>query len=111
MHKKDYLNAILLALSLEQPYRLLTLFKTVMEENKEEDTITGSHAVDTILAELGKENLEKLLGYIRDWNTNAKHSHVAQTILNCILSSHSSEEIVELTNAKEVSCSNHLYIL
>ncbi|KAG2216854.1 hypothetical protein INT45_005221 [Circinella minor] len=102
MHKKDYLNAILLALSLEQPYRLLTLFRTVMEENDQPNTITGNQAVDTILAELGKQNLEKLLDYIRDWNTNAKHAPIAQTILNCILSSHSSEEIVELTNAKEV---------
>ncbi|KAI9499124.1 WD40-repeat-containing domain protein [Zychaea mexicana] len=102
MHKKDYLNAILLALSLEQPYRLLALFKTVMEENSQPGSITGSTAVDTILAEMGTQNLEKLLGYIRDWNTNAKHAHVAQTILNGILSTHSSEEIVELANAKEI---------
>lgn len=103
MRKKDYLNAILLALSLEQPYRLLHLFKEVSESRPEGDqSITGSENVDKILAELSIENIEKVLKYIRDWNTNAKHSDVAQTVLNAILMSRSAEEIVEIPSAKEV---------
>lgn len=103
MRKKDYLNAILLALSLEQPFRLLGLFRQVFESRPEHDeSITGSENVDRILAEMSKENLEKLLGYIRDWNTNAKHSDIAQTVLHAILSSHTSEELVEIPTAKEV---------
>lgn len=105
MRNKDYLNAILLALSLEQPFRLLSLFRNVMEmrSDMEDDSITGSAAVDKVLAELGPENLEKLLTYIRDWNTNAKHAYIAQTVLNAILASHASEEIVSLPKAKEVT--------
>ncbi|KAI8079765.1 WD40-repeat-containing domain protein [Halteromyces radiatus] len=102
MRKKDYLNAILLAMSLNQPFRLLGLFREVMESRSDEESITGSLAVDKILAEMGPDHLEKLLKYIRDWNTNAKHSNVAQTVLYAILSSHNSEELVELTNAKEL---------
>ncbi|GAN02172.1 conserved hypothetical protein [Mucor ambiguus] len=103
MRKKDYLNAILLALSLEQPFRLLGLFREVFEARPEADTsITGSENVDKILAELSLENLEKLLGYIRDWNTNAKHSDIAQTVLHAILASHTSEELVEIPTAKEI---------
>ncbi|CEI98202.1 hypothetical protein RMCBS344292_12317 [Rhizopus microsporus] len=103
MRKKDYLNAILLALSLEQPYRLLHLFKEVSESRPEGDqSITGSENVDKILAELSIENIEKMLKYIRDWNTNAKHSDVAQTVLNAILMSRSAEEIVEIPSAKEI---------
>jgi U3 small nucleolar RNA-associated protein 13 len=102
--KKDYLNAILLAMSLDQPYRLLKLFDTVLNERPEGDTsITGSAAIDKILKDMNAEQVNKLLGYIRDWNTNAKRSRVAQTILNAILTLHSSEELVELSNAKEVS--------
>lgn len=105
MRKKDYLNAILLALSLEQPFRLLNLFRDVMEsadESVRDSSITGSPQVDKILAEMGSDNLAKLLNYVRDWNTNAKHATVAQTVLNVILSSHSSEELVSLPNVKEV---------
>ncbi|KAI7894430.1 WD40-repeat-containing domain protein [Mucor mucedo] len=103
MRKKDYLNAILLALSLEQPFRLLGLFRQVFESRPENDeSITGAESVDRILAEMSKDNLEKLLGYIRDWNTNAKHSDIAQTVLHAILSSHTSEELVEIPTAKEI---------
>ncbi|ORZ03260.1 WD40-repeat-containing domain protein [Syncephalastrum racemosum] len=100
MLRKDYLNAILLALSLEQPYRLLTLFRDVMESG--EGGITGSAAVDKALTELGSENLEKLLRYLRDWNTNGKHSAVAQTVLNAILSQRTCEELVELQGVKDI---------
>lgn len=101
--KKDYLNAILLAMSLEQPFRLLNLFDTVLNERPEGDTsITGAAAIDKILQDMTPEQINKLLGYIRDWNTNAKRSRVAQTILNALLTLHSSDELVELSNAKEV---------
>lgn len=104
MRKKDYQNAILLAMSLEQPFRLLQLFRDVMEARADDnESITGSADVDKVISEMTPEHLEKLLGYIRDWNTNAKHSHVAQTVLHAILSLHSPEQLVELSNAKEVS--------
>ncbi|KAI8065236.1 WD40-repeat-containing domain protein [Gongronella butleri] len=104
MKKKDYLNAILLAMSLNQPFRLLGLFREVMETRPDDDvtSISGSPAVDTILAEMPSEHLEKLLTYIRDWNTNAKHANVAQTILHAILSSHPPDQLVELASAKEI---------
>lgn len=105
MLKKDYLNAILLAMSLDQPFRLLTLFRQVMETRSatdNEDSITGSSQIDKIMAELKTPNLDKLLGYVRDWNTNAKHAYIAQAILYSILSSHGPEELCELSNAKEV---------
>lgn len=103
----------MLALSLEQPFRLLTLFRDVYEARPENDSsITGSESVDKILTELSTENIEKLVGYIRDWNTNAKHSAIAQIVLHAILSSRSSEEFVEIPTAKEVcyKCTLYLFI-
>ncbi|KAI8072212.1 WD40-repeat-containing domain protein [Gilbertella persicaria] len=103
MRKKDYLNAILLALSLEQPFRLLGLFREVYESRPEGDkSITGSENIDIILAELSLENTGKLLTYARDWNTNAKHSDIAQVVIYAILSSRTSEELVEIPTAKEL---------
>ncbi|KAI7867670.1 WD40-repeat-containing domain protein [Spinellus fusiger] len=103
IHNKDYLNAILLALSLEQPFRLLSIFREVMESRPEGDnSTTGLVVVDKVLSDLTGEPLEKLFLYIRDWNTNAKHSFIAQTVLHALLSSHTANELVEIPNAKSI---------
>ncbi|RUS12640.1 small-subunit processome, partial [Endogone sp. FLAS-F59071] len=102
LRKKDYNTAIILTLSLNQPHRLLTLFIEVMNAREDEESIMGSKAVDEIIKGMTNEQLEKLLTYIRDWNTNAKHSHVAQTVLNVVLRGFSSEQLLEVNNAKEL---------
>ncbi|KAK9764386.1 U3 small nucleolar RNA-associated protein 13, variant 2 [Basidiobolus ranarum] len=101
--KKDYRNAIVLALSLNQPKRLLSIFIEVINNRAEGDeSITGAAAIDDTLAELSNEQLETLLTYIRDWNTNAKQSPVAQAVLNAILRAYTSEQLLEVKNIKEV---------
>ncbi|ORX94019.1 WD40 repeat-like protein [Basidiobolus meristosporus CBS 931.73] len=101
--KKDYRNAIALALSLNQPKRLLSIFIEVINNRPEGDeSITGASAIDDTLAELSNEQLELLLTYIRDWNTNAKQSAVAQTVLNAILRAYTSEKLLEIKNIKEL---------
>lgn len=65
-------------------------------------SITGSEKIDEIIATLSKENIERMLKYIRDWNTNAKHSRTAQTVLNVILKNFSSQDLLEITDIKEV---------
>ncbi|CAG8464371.1 1252_t:CDS:10 [Acaulospora colombiana] len=85
LKKKDYRNAIILAISLNQPFRLLTLFTEVFDNRPEGDTsITGSGSIDEIIGTLSKENLEQMLKYLRDWNTNARHSRTAQIVLNLL---------------------------
>ncbi|KAI9594590.1 WD40-repeat-containing domain protein [Syncephalis fuscata] len=105
--KKDYKNAILLALSLEQPHRLLSLFKDVLDQRSQgvmtTDSITGSIEIDEIIKELDTAQLSLILGYIRDWNTNAKKSRTAQTILHAILKSRRVEELQQVTNIKELT--------
>ncbi|CAG8465066.1 6401_t:CDS:10 [Gigaspora rosea] len=101
--KKDYKNAITLAMSLNQPFRLLNLFKEILDNRAEGDTsITGSESIDKIITTLSKEDIEQMLKYIRDWNTNAKNFRTAQTILNAILKTFSSEELLEINGIKEV---------
>lgn len=101
--KKDYKNAITLAMSLNQPFRLLNLFKEILDNRAEGDTsITGSESIDNIITNLSKEDIEQILKYIRDWNTNAKHFRTAQTILNAILKTFSSEELLEINDIKEL---------
>ncbi|RHZ70853.1 hypothetical protein Glove_265g17 [Diversispora epigaea] len=98
-----YKNAIIFAISLNQPFRLLKLFTEILENRPEGDTsITGSKKIDDIITSLSKENLEQMLKYIRDWNTNAKHSRTAQTVLNVILKNYSSQDLLEISDIKEL---------
>ncbi|CAG8602427.1 5535_t:CDS:2 [Racocetra fulgida] len=100
--KKDYKNAISLAMSLNQPFRLLNLFTEILDNRAEDTSITGSESIDKIIATLSKEDIEKMLIYIRDWNTNAKYFRTAQTILHAILKTFSSDELLEINGIKEV---------
>ncbi|ORY28626.1 WD40-repeat-containing domain protein [Naematelia encephala] len=81
---KDYRRAILLALAMSQPGRLLNLFSTVLA-TATPGTYTGSPEVDQIIATLSGTDLVRLLKHVRSWNTNARTSGVAQAILHAVL--------------------------
>lgn len=76
---------------------------TLAEKSKLEDyhSITGSKAVDLIIKNLPKSQLNQLLIYIRDWNTSHKTSGIAQEILHAILRYRTSSEIREAFDNNE----------
>lgn len=94
----NYRKAIQLALAMEQPGRLFNLFKQIrsgLQESPELKTsITGDPAVDEVIRTLTGSELAKLLRYIRDWNTNAKTSEIAQGVLYAILKTKPAEEVM-----------------
>jgi U3 small nucleolar RNA-associated protein 13 len=109
-----YREAITLALQLNHPGRLLSLFTAAIEEaddntssNKSDSTdedrkntsLTGSPAVDTVLQSLDRENLYLLLLRVRDWNTNARTAKVAQRILYTLVRSYPASTFVQLASA------------
>lgn len=77
-----------------QPGRLFSLFKDVASENQP-DSLTGNGSVDEVTRTLAAPDLVKLLTYIRDWNTNAKTSAVAQRILFAIFKFHTADNIMQ----------------
>ncbi|KAK3325538.1 quinon protein alcohol dehydrogenase-like superfamily [Apodospora peruviana] len=82
MYAGAYRDAIVLALQLNHPGRLLSIFTDVVTSGKpEEGSLTGVTAVDTVLASLSDEQIFLLLLRLRDWNTNARTAPVAQKIL------------------------------
>ncbi|TFK41821.1 WD40 repeat-like protein [Crucibulum laeve] len=92
----DYKKAIQLALAMSQPGRLLSLFKNVRSSKdgpSYDSSITGQSSVDEVLRTLGGSDLAKLLRYVRDWNTNAKNSTVAQEILFAIFKLRSAADV------------------
>lgn len=96
----DYRRAIELALAMQQPGRLLALFGDIrsvtLEQGLQSDiSVSGNHALDEVLRTLPSPDLSLLVRYIRDWNTNAKTSGVAQSILYAILKLRPAEDVIE----------------
>ncbi|KAK9458306.1 WD40-repeat-containing domain protein [Dipodascopsis uninucleata] len=98
--RHEWKNAILLAMSLDHPHRLLSLFVTVMAENHEEGSVVGLKEVDAVLSSLTKDQLQVLFKRIRDWNTNARTSPVAQRLLHTILLAYPPETILEIEDIR-----------
>ncbi|KAG0645292.1 putative U3 small nucleolar RNA-associated 13 [Hyphodiscus hymeniophilus] len=98
IHAGSWRNAITLALQLNHPGKLLSLFTSVITSSTHEaDSLSGSKAVDGVLASLSDEQLFTLLLRLRDWNTNNKTSAIAQRILSVIVKSYSAEKLSSLS--------------
>ncbi|KAL8730420.1 MAG: hypothetical protein Q9166_004058 [cf. Caloplaca sp. 2 TL-2023] len=97
MHAGSYREAIILALTLNHPARLLSLFQGVVDQNPPEvGSLSGLKAVDEVLIHLSDEQLLELLRRLRDWNTNARTAVVAQRILNVVVRSYPAERLAGL---------------
>ncbi|KAK8135848.1 U3 small nucleolar RNA-associated protein 13 [Apiospora sp. TS-2023a] len=85
----SYREAITLALQLNHPGRLLSLFTAVVKTNTpDEGSLTGLKAVDHVIGNLSDEQIFLLLLRLRDWNTNARTAPVAQRILWALVRSY-----------------------
>ncbi|ERF68997.1 hypothetical protein EPUS_06684 [Endocarpon pusillum Z07020] len=114
MRARNYREVITLALQLNHPGRLLSLFEDVISnsapsasgaaadkqkqggEGGEKSSISGSSEVDDVLAHLSQAQLYALLLRVRDWNTNARTAPVAQRILHIILKSYPVSAFVDM---------------
>lgn len=86
MRAGAYREAITLALALNHPARLLSLFTSVVNKfPPEEDSLSGVKNVDEVLGSLDDAQLLSLLGRLRDWNTNVRTALVSQRILWALL--------------------------
>lgn len=101
VRRKEYAGAVRVAMELGQPFKLAKLFKEVMDEH-EEGSVIGKLEVDAVLRGLETGELEKLLGYVRDWNTNGRWARVAQGVLHALLRFFPAREISALPKCKEL---------
>lgn len=96
---KDYRKAISLALSMDHPGRLLSIFKSLIASGEHvsdfehSESIVGHRSVDLVIRRLPPVELTTLLRHVRDWNTNAKTSSVAQTILYALFKLRTTDDI------------------
>ncbi|KAK4697982.1 U3 small nucleolar RNA-associated protein 13, partial [Lecanoromycetidae sp. Uapishka_2] len=101
IHRGNYREAITLALALNHPARLLSLLQGVLNTSPPESgSLSGLKAVDEVLSSLSNEQLHSLLSRVRDWNTNARTSPVAQRVLNVVVKSYSAERLAGLGKMK-----------
>lgn len=98
IHAGSYREAITLALQLNHPGRLLSLFTSVVTgEKKDKGSYTGSRAVDEVIGNLSDDQIFLLLLRLRDWNTNARTAPVAQRILWALVRSYPAGKFSKLS--------------
>lgn len=101
IHAGNYRDAITLALALNHPARLLSLFQAVLAtQPPEPGSVSGLNAVDQVLASLSDEQLLALLARARDWNTNARTCAVAQRVLGVVVRKYGAERLAGLGRRK-----------
>lgn len=86
---------------MHQPGRLLALFKSVregpdIEGPNQSKSFTGSLAVDEVIRTIPAEDLITLIRFVRDWNSNAKTSEIAQEVLHAIVKLRPAEDIMDV---------------
>ncbi|KAI9291954.1 WD40 repeat-like protein [Neoconidiobolus thromboides FSU 785] len=100
--KKDYVKAIELCFELNHPAQLFRVLNQISENRELSDTsVTGSLKVDELFTKLNSQKLSKIIEFIKEWNTNGRFSHIAQSILYLILKHHSVEYLSSVSNIKE----------
>lgn len=105
----NYREAITLALQMDQPGRLFSLFKSVVEtESPDEGSMSGLNTVDEVLGHLGDEQLYKLLIRLRDWNTNVRTAPIAQKILWTVAKSYPASRLAGLRPSGKVGAKGSL---
>lgn len=95
LRKKDYGTALRIAFKLDKPYRVVQIFEQVIDEE-------GHAKFSGLIADLTPDLIEKLILFVRDWNTNAKHSLVAQNALSEVLKLYSAESLSKMPRIKEL---------
>jgi U3 small nucleolar RNA-associated protein 13 len=101
IRSNNFREAIVLALQLNHPKRLLELFRTVIEKGNDPGSFTGKLEVDEVLATLSSGQLWNLLRRIRDWNANGRTHHVAQRVLYALLRIYPKKRLLSLQKRRK----------
>ena len=109
VNTKDWKRAIIIALELDQPYKLLSLFRQLIVRNNNNNNSNNNNQndsqnpeINSIISQLQSEQIIKLLYRLRDWNTTAKTSEIAQYVFNSILHCIDIDQLSELKGVKPV---------
>lgn len=95
LQSRDFVRAVGVAITLDQPVRVLSILSELLDEGG----VEGSFS-ETILA-LREDQMHAILKYLNKWNMNAKHSRVAQTVLSLVLKHYSPETLMQVEDIRQ----------
>jgi U3 small nucleolar RNA-associated protein 13 len=84
---------------MNQPGRLFSLFKDISSSDCQENSaepFMGNTLVDEVIRTLSAPDLARLLSFVRNWNSNAKTSDVAQRVLFAIVKLRSADDVMHI---------------
>ncbi|KAF1332149.1 U3 small nucleolar rna-associated protein, partial [Globisporangium splendens] len=98
LRQDKLLDAVQIAFELGHPNRLLQILCDLLEgpRHKDEPVLPGGAPIDPdvfvpeeifaqVITSLDDTQLKTLLDWVRDWNTNAKHSAICQVLISSML--------------------------
>nr|XP_043907653.1 transducin beta-like protein 3 [Solea senegalensis] len=94
LQEKKYLKALGLAISLDQPYTVLTVIKAIRQGEDRQELL------EKTLLKLRLDQKESLLRYCVVWNTNARNCLDAQAVLQVLLTHLPPEELLQYQGAR-----------
>ena len=100
IRSSNYREAVVLALQLNHPKRLLELFTVVVNGPHEAGSFTGRKDVDDVIASLSDSQLWNMLRRVRDWNANGRTHNIAQHVLYALLRLIPRERLLNLRNRR-----------
>jgi U3 small nucleolar RNA-associated protein 13 len=86
LRRKEFDQALDLALQRERPQMALKILTSIVETDFENGG-NGLGVLIRIVKEWSMERLTQVLRYCREWNTRARNSHIALIVVKAILSS------------------------
>jgi U3 small nucleolar RNA-associated protein 13 len=98
--RKHFTEAAHMCIELDQPRRLLGVLY---------DMVQAEESLDDIVVKAPLAKLEKLVRYVREWNTNSRHAPVAHRLLQRILALVSPAELRNIPDIQELIRSMLLY--
>lgn len=86
-HSLKVLNILTAILEAEGGAKNKESSKTSTADGKRTDQFTSewSRRLDPYVKAFTAEQLEKVIGYLKEWNTNARHCYVSQVLINALL--------------------------
>lgn len=98
LRQDKLLDAVQIAFELGHPNRLLQILRDLLEgpRHRDEPVLPGGAPINPdvfvpedifaqVITSLDDEQLKTLLDWVRDWNTNAKHSAICQVLISSML--------------------------
>lgn len=89
LQDRQYSKAARMALDLQHPGQLMATIVASMEHRSSQEG--SSEAALAITQGLPTDSIKTLLKYLRQWNTNPRHCHAAQHVLQSLLRSCSAQ--------------------